>query len=258
MFLTYSRLQFALRWALGHLLVSALVAALAAMLVFWLWYPDPWRQMLGVAGIFGLVVIVDVVCGPLLTLVLSSPKKSQRERWLDLSLIAAIQLAALGYGLWSVYVARPVVLAFEVDRLVVVTANEVQTEQLQDAPPGMQHLPWAGGLLKVGLRSARSSEEYLESIEQSIGGVTQAMRPSWWIPYEDTLAALQARARPTALLRHKGAEQARLLDGFLASSTLSEDHLKYLPLTSSKNLEWVALLNEAGDIVGHLPIDGFD
>ena len=67
---------------------------------------------------------MDVVCGPLLTLVLASPRKSRRERWLDFSLIGLIQLAALAYGMHSVWVARPVALVFEVDRLVVVTANE--------------------------------------------------------------------------------------------------------------------------------------
>jgi hypothetical protein len=59
---------------------------LAALLVFGIWYPSPWRQLLGVAGVFGLVVGVDLVCGPLLTLVLASPKKSRKERWVDLSL----------------------------------------------------------------------------------------------------------------------------------------------------------------------------
>jgi hypothetical protein len=52
----------------GHLVISAAVVALAALLVFGGWYPSPWRQLLGVAGVFGLVVSVDLVCGPLLTL----------------------------------------------------------------------------------------------------------------------------------------------------------------------------------------------
>jgi hypothetical protein len=60
----------------------------------------------------------------------ANPRKWGRERWVDLSLVAVIQVAALAHGIWTVFSARPVILAFEVDRLVLITANEVQTEQL--------------------------------------------------------------------------------------------------------------------------------
>ena len=113
-------------------------------MVFGLWYPAPYRQMLQVDHIYLLVLAVDVVCGPLLTLILASPKKSRRERWLDFSLIGVIQLAALAYGMHSVWVAPPVALVFETDRLVVVTANEVNTDALPKAPAGLRQLPWPG------------------------------------------------------------------------------------------------------------------
>jgi hypothetical protein len=51
--------------------------------------------------------------------------------------VALIQVAALAHGIWAVFSARPVILAFEVDRLVLITANEVQTEQLNQAPEGL-------------------------------------------------------------------------------------------------------------------------
>ena len=106
------RLHFAARYALRHLLLSLLVALASAAVVFGLWYPAPYRQMLQVGHIYLLVLVVDVVCGPLLTLIVASPRKSRRERWLDFSLIGAIQLAALACGMYSVWVARPAVLAF--------------------------------------------------------------------------------------------------------------------------------------------------
>ena len=154
-----SRFRFAARYALRHLLLSLGMALASAAVVFGLWYPSPYRQLLDVHHIFVLVLAVDVVCGPLLTLVLASPKKSRRERWLDFSLVGAIQLAALAYGMHSVWAARPVALVFEVDRLVVVTANELQSDALAKAPPGLQHLPWAGVLKRARARrpATRSS-----------------------------------------------------------------------------------------------------
>ena len=50
-----------------HLLISLFVAALAAVLVFGLWYPNPYRDLSGGRTLFSMVVGVDVVLGPLIT-----------------------------------------------------------------------------------------------------------------------------------------------------------------------------------------------
>lgn len=252
----HSRVSFAVRWAAGHLVISAAVVALAALLVFVIWYPSPWRQLLGVAGIFGLVVGVDLVCGPLLTLVLASPQKSRKERWVDLSLVGAIQLIALAYGLWAVFSARPVALVFEVDRLTIVSANEVQIVQLNEAPEGLHALPWAGVNL-VGARGPSSSTEYLESLDLSLQGVTPAMRPAWWVPYDAVRPEVLKRAKPLVELVKVRPQQAASLESAAAESGFPIETLRYLPLTSSKVLDWVALISQTGDVVGYAQVDGF-
>ncbi|QCB47760.1 hypothetical protein [Hydrogenophaga sp. PAMC20947] len=151
--------------------------------------------MLGIAGILLILLVVDVVCGPLLTLVLASPKKSRRERWVDLSVVAMVQVIALAYGLTSVFDARPVVLAFETDRLLIVTANEVQLERLTAAPEGYRSLPFVG-LNMVGVRQARSTEEAMQSAESSLQGVSPGMRPDWWLPVDAVVPALLLKVRP--------------------------------------------------------------
>jgi MFS family permease len=252
----HARLFFAIRWAIGHLAISAAVGALAAALVFAVWYPSPWRQLLGVAGIFGLVVAVDLVCGPLLTLVLASPKKSRKERWVDLSLVGAIQLIALAYGLWSVFGARPVALVFEVDRLVIVSANEVLVDELPTAPEGLRALPWAGVKL-AGTRGPSSSAEQLQGLDLSLQGISPAMRPSWWVPFDAVRSDALKRAKPLAELVKARPAQSALLESAAAKSGLPIKALRYLPLTSSKVLDWVALISPAGDVVGYAPVDGF-
>lgn len=250
------RLQFAARYALRHLILSLLVALASAAVVFGLWYPLPYRQMLPVGQIYLLVLAVHLVCGPLLTGVLASPKKSRRERWLDFSLIGAIQLAALAYGMYSVWVARPAVLGFEVDRLVVVKATEVQTEALPTAPPGLQRLPWAG-VLQVGTRRATSAAEILSSVELGLSGISLAMRPDWWLTWPEAQAGMRSRAKPLAELIARRPEAAALLQATAQSAGRDVKDLTYLPLVSSKTLDWVALLDAELNIVGHAPVDGF-
>jgi len=258
MILSTGRLKFAAGWALSHLLVSAVVVALAASVVFLGWFPDPWRSLLGVTSVFGLVVVVDLICGPLLTLILASPHKSKRERWVDLALVGVIQLGALGYGLNSVYSARPVVLALEVDRLTIITANEVQTDQLSAAPPGLQALPW-WGVLRVGLRPAENSQEFLASLSLSLEGISQSMRPNWWTPYDDeTRAAIKAKAKPLATLIGERPQDAATLEQAANRAGKPVGQLFYLPLTSSMETSWIALIDASGEMVGHAPVDGFD
>jgi hypothetical protein len=213
--------------------------------------------MLGIGGIFGLVVLVDLICGPLLTLVLVSPQKSPRERWLDLSLVGVIQVVALGYGLWSVYSARPVALVFEVDRMALVTANEVQSEQLNLAPAEMQELPWFG-VITAGTRQAASPQEYLQSLEQSLGGVSPSMRPAWWTPFEDARAKVLDRAKPLSELVAKRPEQSKSLSAAASKTRIGLADLRYLPLTSSKSTDWTALISPSGDVVGYVHVDSFD
>ena len=199
---------------------------------------------------------MDVVCGPLLTLVLASPRKSRRERWLDFSLIGLIQLAALAYGMHSVWVARPVALVFEVDRLVVVTANEVQVDALPKAPPGLRQLPWAG-VLKAGTRKALNNDELIRSAEQGMAGISLAIQPDWWRPWGEADAAMRERTKPLAeLIARRPVAAARLQDTVKATGRSVQD-LRYLPLVSSKTLDWVALLDEQLEMVGWAPVDGF-
>lgn len=169
-----SRFKFALKNAGWHLLISLFVAGAAALLVFKIWYPHPYEELTGGLALYKLVVIVDVICGPLLTLVLASPKKSTKERVVDFSLIGAIQLAALLYGLYSVSQARPVVAAFEQDRIMVVTAAEIDYEQLSNAPEGLRQLSWFG-VKRVGLREPVNVEEANQSLSMSLQGIEPSM-----------------------------------------------------------------------------------
>ena len=252
-----SRLRFASRFALRHWIISSAVALLSAALVFGLLYPPPYRAMLGVGSIFLLVLAVDVVCGPLLTLIVASPRKSRRERWLDFGLIGVIQALALAYGLHSVWVARPAVLAFEVDRLVVVTANEVDVADLPNAPPALRRLPW-WGVQHVGTRRAASGAEMLESVQRGLAGWSPAVQPGWWTPWDDARADLKDRAQPLPeLIARRPPDAQALLRAAAQAAGADPAKLLYLPLTSSTTKDWVALLDADLRLLGHVAVDGF-
>ena len=253
---TPSRWRFALKMAGCHLLVSLFLAGMAALLVFKVWYPYPYAELTGGLQLYKLVVAVDVVCGPLLTLVLASPKKSVRERVVDFSLVGVIQLAALLYGLYSVSLARPVAVAFEVDRFSVVTAAEVDDTLLADAPEGLRRLPWFG-VNRVGIREPLNAEEYNQDLMLSLKGIEPSMRPNRW-------AADDAREREKIRQGMKPLSALAAMRNMTEADILREADVKdtgekryYLPFTGSKEKGWVAVLDDHADFLGFAKIDGF-
>src|SRR3990167_10424323 len=102
-----------------HFLISLTIAALAGALVFGVWYPYPYREISGGRELFLILVTVDVILGPLITLAVFNRVKAWPVLRRDLLVVAFLQLAALGYRLWTVSLARPVHIVFEVDRLSV-------------------------------------------------------------------------------------------------------------------------------------------
>ena len=244
--------------ALLHLLLSATIAVALGAVVFGFWYPFPFRDLAGGLELFGLVVAVDVVTGPLLTLAVFNSVKPRKDLVFDLAVIALLQLGALAYGLHTVAAARPVVLAYEVDRFVAVPAVQVQTEELPDAPGNLQTLSWTGPRV-VGTRLPRDAAEQVKSIQLSLEGVELSARPSWWVPDTEVLEAVRKRMMPvTALRAALSSGQQAVLDQAVVQSGLEADKLFYLPLTGHASNAWIVLLSDAGEIVSYASVNGFD
>lgn len=115
-----------------HLGISLVIALLAVVLVFFVWYPAPLHKALGVTEIFLLLLLIDVVLGPLLTLIVY--KKGKRTLVMDLAVIAALQLAALTYGLWTVAEGRPAWLVFGGNHFELVRKADIEPRDLVREP----------------------------------------------------------------------------------------------------------------------------
>ena len=239
-----------------HCLCSALVATLAAWVVFGVWYAYPYRELSGGRELFLLVVAVDVVCGPLLTFVLFDPKKPRKELWMDLSLVALIQLAALGYGMWSVWQARPLYVVHEVDRYKVISAPDVQTAELEKLPENLKPRFWAGPQT-VGIRRPKDAEEHNKVLfEAAAGGRDYAERPEFYIPYEGEAALKSLKhAKSLTLFLQKQPDQQGAANKLALEKGVDLNAWFYLPVIARQ--DWVAVLDKQGKIQGFLRGDGF-
>ncbi len=241
-----------------HLGLSIFVALLAAYVVLQLWFPFPYRILAEGQQLFWLMVAIDVVCGPLLTAILFNPSKPRRELTMDLSLVALIQIAALVYGLYSIAQARPVVLAFETDRMVAVSAAQIEKQKLHQAPAPFQSLSWSGPVL-LGTRAPKDGPEMFQSIQMSLQGLQPSLRPGWWQDYEKSRPFAKQRMKKLSDLHSTvPAELQATLEKAAKKTGLPLSQLFYLPLVSQKVLDgWTVLLDSNADIVGYAAVDGF-
>lgn len=244
-----------LRASAIHLAISLSVATLAALLVFGWWYPYPYRELSGGRELFTLVVAVDVVLGPLITLVIFNTRKTRRHLAMDFSVIGLLQLTALSYGLWAVFVARPVHLVFEYTRMAVVHAVDIEPSTLTQAPPGLQQLPLRGPTL-LSLRPLQGNEA-IDSVLQAIGGISQAAQPNLWQPYETSRMQILQASHPVARLIERFPQNADAIASAVARTGHPVHALRYLPLLSRKTA-WTVLIDaQSAQPVGFVALDAF-
>ncbi len=237
-----------------HLLISAAVAAVAAGLVFGLWYPGTYRLLAGGQELFILLTTVDVILGPLLTFAVFNRQKGWPHLRRDLAIIGLIQLSALVYGMNAVFEARPIAAVFEVDRFRVITANQVHLPELPQSRPEYQRLPLTGPWL-LGTRPTQSTDEKNDVLFLSLEGIDLAQRPAFWRAYEESVADAKARARPFSHLLKQYPDKAEELRSKLKAVNLDEASATFLPLIARG--DWVVVLNPAGQLSLFLPLDGF-
>lgn len=254
------RLESAVKASLVHLVISSLVALVAAAIVFLVWYPHPYALLSGGRNLFLLLVGVDLVCGPILTLVLFNPKKPRAELWRDMALVVFIQLAALAYGMLTAYQARPLFLVHEMDRFRVIGLQDFDgvdvSSPLGRLPPALKPSMFSGPVT-VGIRDPQDRKERNEVLLESVqGGRDYSQRPEFYIAYDETYSEKAvSRAKPLAdfVTRYPAidADAQKLLK----AGSLNMPDALILPVLHRQ--EWVAVLNRAGRIQGFLPGDGF-
>lgn len=250
-------IRFRLRSAGVHFLLSALVIGSAAALVFLVWYPWPYGLISGGLRLFLILAVVDLFMGPLATAVVSTPSKPRREWYVDLAIIAVLQVAALSYGVWTMAQARPVYLAFEIDRLRVIHAIDVPKQLLDQAPKALRRLPWSGPAL-VAVRPFRDAREETDATLVALQGVHLGARPDLWMSYTSAANAVALASKPLAVLTNHHPQAAIAIESQAEKAKVPMDQIRILPLAGRQDF-WTALIDQrSGQPFGFLPIDGFE
>ena len=104
-----------------HIGTSAALIASVFTFIYFIWFPHALAAASG--GLEGLTIVaaVDVVLGPLLTLVIYDIAKSKAHLARDIGIIVFLQLSCLFAGVFVVYEARPLAIVHVFDTFHVLS-----------------------------------------------------------------------------------------------------------------------------------------
>ena len=183
-----------------HLAASLAVAAVCSVLVFLVWYRWPFPIATGVTKIFVLLLAVDVLIGPFITLVVFNPAK--KELKFDLAVVVILQVCALIYGLHAVYAARHVYLVFSADRFDLVYANDLDENKLNEVRDVRFRSVPRWGTETIGALmpdDAKTRSDVLLSAMAGGGDLPQL--PKYYVPYAELRGRVQSHVRPLEYLK---------------------------------------------------------
>ena len=112
------------RWQASamHFAISLMVFLVLLAIILLIWYPGILFSVDGGWSGLRIVIGVDLVLGPLLTLIVFKSGKPGLK--FDLGCIAVVQISCLTAGMWIVYNERPLALVLAYDTFYSVTAQE--------------------------------------------------------------------------------------------------------------------------------------
>ena len=222
----------------AYLALSLAVATVVFTLIYFVWYPKGLFETVGGVDLFLLIALVDVVVGPVLVTIIFVPGKAGLA--FDLTTIAALQLAALGYGLHVLYLSRPAYIVFVKDRFELLRANEIPDSEREKATR-YHDLPIFGPQI-IGVRLPADPDEVTRIMFASVGGVDLQHFPQHYVEYDNVRAQALARAGRIAKLRELNAGGAAEVDRLLGRIGRPENEIAFLPLKADKR-ELTALID---------------
>ncbi|WP_180103518.1 TfpX/TfpZ family type IV pilin accessory protein [Acinetobacter sp. YH12134] len=183
-----------LKFFLSHLSLSFLIALLVVGVVFFIWYPSPLATAVGVTHIFLMLLVIDVILGPLLGLLVY--KEGKKTLKFDLSVIILIQIVALCYGVYSIEQGRPAWLVYNVDRFELVRKNELVDSNIQQAQPQFQQASWLKPQYVATEFAKDTQQRNDEMFAEVFSGISIAQRPERYVELTQAKTQIQQRVLP--------------------------------------------------------------
>ena len=217
-----------------HLLSSATVLTLILGALYFGWYRWPGWYLTDVTRVVLVMVCVDVVLGPTLTLIIANQKKSRRELTRDIGIIVAVQLCALTYGSVSLWNGRPLYYAFSESVLQLVQAYDIND---REAALGRQQNPslaphWYNLPRWIWAPLPQNPDERQRIFEAAIsGGDDVIAMPRYFKRWEEGIPSLRSQLKKVDDVAYFSKGQKKTLKDKMKAAGMADDQIDTIPLT---------------------------
>jgi hypothetical protein len=221
--------------ALGwHLFASTCVLLTVLGTLYLGWYRWPGWYLSGLLKILPVTLGVDAALGPLMTFIIANPGKPRKELARDITIIAAVQLAALVYGTVTLWHGRPLYYAFSVKELDVVQATDLDPSEIElgrklnpDFTPHWYSLPrWIWAPLPD---DATTADAIVKSAITGGNDVTDM--PRYFKPWSQGLPELRKQLKKVDDWGYFSLAQKKVLKQRMAQRGLALDTANTIPMT---------------------------
>jgi hypothetical protein len=187
---------------------------------------------MGGGGLLFIMSGVDVCLGPLLTLcVFKAGKKSLK---FDLAVIGLLQTAALSYGLYVMFEARPAFTVFTNDQFQVASVADIEPKELELAKnPEWRRFALTGPLV-VAATAPVTQKDKDEILGAALVGADWHQFPRLYVSYDSQLRNILAKAKPLNDLRAINKNNIPVVNDFLKSQHRPESEFSFLPIRTSR------------------------
>jgi len=234
-----------------HLLISAAIVGVIFLIIFFVWYPGATFTIAGALSIVFLLISVDLVLGPLLTLIVY--KKDKPSLWFDLSFIATIQVIALLFGSFTLYKERPYYMVFAVDRFNLVTEKQIDRSKLRFDE--LLQKPFAD-VISVYARMPEGDafQQFLQSVVLE-GQADLDGRPEFWEPYSHGKQTVIDAIRPLAELNPRSAEDEHRVQRAIRNHGTDHPNLGFLPIATLREDMGMVMDMDTAELLDVIKVD---
>ena len=230
-----------------HFLASAAVIVLIFGLLKFVWYPQQLFEAANGFDLLKILVLVDLVLGPLIMLIIFNPKKKSLK--FDVSVVLVCQLLFLGYGVWSLYTVRPAYIAFVDKQFHLVKANETDDSKLDKIDNlDFKHLPNFGPIF-VGTKMPESKELREEVLFAGIANFELQNFPQYYIPIKDAQTQILSVSKTIENLS-LGEDDKKALEKIKLKMESSGKKVLFCPLLTKGKQIFVVIDASNGAVLG--------
>ena len=236
-----------------HLGLSILLVGLVIGSILFFFFPQLFIGISDFKEIATILITVDLILGPLLTFVVFQPNKKSLK--FDLSVIAAIQIAALVYGGYSLFQVHPVYITFNIDRFTIVSAKDAEPEKAKYDEFKVSKLTTAKlAFAKMPNDIEKQNEVTLTA---AMGGGDLDQRVEYYEPYNENISQIIAKGLDPQLI-FSNAQSDKNIKSFIDKHQDNIDEFVFLPINSAKKEAIIVLDKQTAQPVATINSDPWE